>query len=192
MKPIKLAILVASVLFTAAVAAQAQEKKMEAPKPGPEVKKLGYFVGTWKSEGELKENPFGMPAGKFASTDKCEWFPGGYNIVCHYNGKGPAGATHGLGILAYNMQDKAYTYYGIDNMGMADLSKGSVEGDSWTFTSDMKMGDKTYHGRYSMTTSSPDSYTYKYETSEDGQKWNVAMEGKSTKTPSKAMPAEKK
>ncbi len=192
MKSIKLAILVVAVLFTAAVAAQAQEKKMEAPKPGPEVKKLGYFVGTWKSEGELKENPFGMPAGKFTSTDKCEWFSGGYNIVCHYNGKGPAGATHGLGILAYNMQDKAYTYYGIDNMGMADLSKGSVEGDSWTFTSDMKMGDKTYHGRYSMTTSSPDSYTYKYETSEDGQKWNVAMEGKSTKTPSKAMPAEKK
>ncbi len=72
MRHIKFAILVVAVLFTAAVAAQAQEKKMEAPKPGPEVKKLGYFVGSWKSEGELKENPFGMPAGKYASTDKCE------------------------------------------------------------------------------------------------------------------------
>ncbi len=77
-------------------------------------------------------------------------------------------------------------------MGMADLSKGSVEGDSWTFTSDMKMGDKTYHGRYSMTTSSPDSYTFKYETSEDGTNWTLSMEGKSTKAEKKAAPAEKK
>ncbi len=192
MKHIKIAILVTSGLLTAAVAAQAQEKKMEAPKPGPEVKKLAYFVGTWKSEGELKENPFGMPPGKYASTDKCEWFSGGYNVVCHYTGKGPAGAMHGLGILAYNMQDKVYTYYGIDNMGMADLSKGSVEGDTWTYTSDMKIGDKTYHGRYSMTTSSPDSYTYKYETSEDGTNWTLSMEGKSTKVAAKkAAPAEK-
>ena len=96
MKPIKLAILVASVLFTAAVAAQAQEKKMEAPKPGPEVKKLGYFVGTWKSEGELKENPFGMPPGKYAGTDNCEWFHGGFQVVCHSSAKGPAGAMHSV------------------------------------------------------------------------------------------------
>ncbi len=102
MKPIKLAILVASVLFTAAVAAQAQEKKMEAPKPGPEVKKLGYFVGTWKSEGELKENPFGMPPGKYAGTDNCEWFHGGFQVVCHSSAKGPAGAMHSIGIIAYN------------------------------------------------------------------------------------------
>lgn len=191
MKHIKLAILAVAVLFTAAVAARAQEKKMEAPKPGPEVKKLGYFVGTWKSEGELKENPFGMPAGKYASTGKCEWFPGGFHVVCHDNGKGPAGATHGMGILAYNSVQKVYTYYGIDNMGFAEESKGNVEGNTWTYTSEEKMGDKTIHGRYSMATSA-DSYTFKYETSEDAQTWNVVMEGKSTKTPSKATPAEKK
>jgi len=188
MKRIKLTVLVASVLLIAAAAAQAQEKKMEAPKPGPEVKKLGYFVGTWKSEGELKENPFGMPAGKYSATDKCDWFQGGFQVVCHSNGKGPSGAMHGLGILAYNPMDKVYTYYGIDNMGFAEESKGNVEGNSWTYTSDMKMGDKTYHGRYSMTTASPDSYTYKYETSEDGTNWTLNMEGKSTK----AAPATKK
>ncbi len=193
MKHIKIAILVTSALLTAAVAAQAQEKKMEAPKPGPEVKKLGYFVGTWKSEGELKENPFGMPPGKYAGTDNCEWFHGGFQVVCHSSAKGPAGAMHSMGIIAYNTQDKAFTYYGIDNMGMADQSKGTVEGDHWEYTSDMKIGDKTYHGRYSMTTSSPDSYTYKYETSEDGTNWTLCMEGKSTKMAAKkAAPAEKK
>ena len=30
----------------------------EAPKPGPEHKKLGYFVGSWVSSGEMMPNPF--------------------------------------------------------------------------------------------------------------------------------------
>ena len=155
--------------------------KMEMPKPGPEVKKLAYFVGNWTSEGDMKENPFGMPAGKFSSSDKCEWFAGGYQVVCHTTGKSPMGAMHGLGILTYNAEDKMYGYYGIDNMGMAEMSKGKQDGNMWAFTADEKMGGKTFHGRYTMDTSSPDSYTFKYETSEDGQKWTTMMEGKSTK-----------
>jgi hypothetical protein len=194
MRLFKPAILVASVLLTAAMSLQAEEKKMEMPKPGPEVKKLGYFVGTWKSEGDLKENSFGMPSGKFSSTDKCEWFPGGYAVTCHSTGKGTMGAIHGLGILAYNGEDKVYTYYGVDNMGMAGLSKGTVDGNNWVYTSEEKMMGKTIHGRYSMDTSSPDSYTFKYESSEDGQKWMTIMEGKNTKAAAekKAAPAGKK
>ncbi len=192
MKRFKLALLAASVLFTAALSAPAEEKKMEAPKPGPEVQKLGVFVGTWKGVGELKPNPFGMPPGKYSSTDKCEWFPGGFQVVCHTSGKGPMGSMHGLGILAYNPMEKAYSYYGIDNMGFAEESKGGVEGNTWTYTSEEKMGDKTFHGRYTMKTSA-DSYTFKYETSEDGQNWIVNMEGKATKAAAmKKKPAEKK
>lgn len=183
-----------SACLVLALAAQGQEKKMEKkgeskapakmemPKPGPEVKKLSYFVGTWKSEGDMKENPWGMPAGKFTGTDKCEWFTGGYQVVCHSTGKGPMGNMHGLGIIAYNSEDKAYSYYGIDNMGFAEGSKGKVEGDTWTYTAESKMGGKTYHGRYTINASSPDSYTFKYESSEDGTKWSTIMEGKATKS----------
>jgi Protein of unknown function (DUF1579) len=174
---------------------KAPEKKMEKPQPAPEVKKLGYFVGTWTSEGEMKENPFGMPAGKFSGTDKCEWFTGGFHVVCHSTGKGPMGAMHGLGILAYNTEEKVYTYYGIDNMGFAEQSKGKVDGNNWVYTAEGKMGGKAYQGRYTMNSSSPDSYMFKYETSDDGQKWNLMMEGKATKAGAaekKAAPAEKK
>jgi hypothetical protein len=192
MKQVRLAVLLTSGLLISVMAVQAQEKKMEAPKPGPEVKKLDYFVGNWKSEGEIKQNPF-MPAGKMTSTSKCEWFPGGFHVVCHDDGKAPMGAMHGLGILAYNPEEKVYTYAGIDNSGMSTAAKGNVEGSNWTYTSEDKMGGKTYHGRYSMVTSSPDSYTFKYETSEDGSNWMTIMEGKTTKVASKkAAPAEKK
>ena len=40
-------------------------------KPGPEHKKLEYFVGKWTSTGEMKASPFG-PAGKITSSDTCE------------------------------------------------------------------------------------------------------------------------
>jgi hypothetical protein len=191
-KHIRLATLLAAGLLTSAAAMQAQEKKMEAPKPGPEVKKLGYFVGSWTSTGEIKQNPF-MPAGKMTSTSKCEWFQGGFHVVCHENGKAPMGAMHGLGIMGYNADDKVYTYAGVDNSGMSMAAKGNVEGDNWTYTSEDKMGGKTYHGRYTMVTASPDSYTFKYETSEDGNNWMTIMEGKTTKAAKKAAaPAEKK
>ena len=200
MRYVKLALLVALGVFFGSVAGYADEKKpekkaeskMEMPKPGPEVKKLSYFVGTWKNEGDMKENPFGMPSGKFAGTDKCEWFTGGYHVVCHSTGKGPMGSVHGLGILSYKQEDKVYTYYGIDNMGFAEESKGKVDGNNWVYTADEKMGGKTFHGRYTITIASPDSYSYKYETSEDGQKWNLVMEGKATKASAEKKAAEKK
>ena len=174
----------APAVFTAAEIAEKKaagpEKKMEMPKPGPEVKRLAYFVGTWKTDGDIKPNAM-MPAGKMTSTDKCEWFPGGFQVVIHSTGKSPMGASHGLGIISYNAEDKAYSYYGIDNMGFAEGSKGSVDGKNWVFTGDSKMGGKVYHGRYSMTEDSPTSYSFKYEMSEDGKTWAVVMEGKSTK-----------
>ena len=155
--------------------------KMEMPKPGAEVKKLGYFVGSWSMEGEMKENAFGMPAGPFTGDNKCEWFAGGWQVVCHTTSKGAMGASRGIGILAYNGEDKVYTYYGIDSTGYGGLSKGKQDGSTWVYTSDEKMMGKSFHGRYTIDTSSPDSYTFKYETSEDGQKWSTMMEGKSTK-----------
>ncbi len=193
----KFAILVASLgLAVATAAALAQEKKMEPPKPGPEQKKLAYFVGTWQTEGEVKENPV-MPAGKMTSADDCHWFHGSFHVVCHSTGKSPMGATHGLGILGYSQEQKAYTYYGVDNMGFAETGKGTVDGSTWTYASESKMGDKTIHGRYSINEVSPTSYTFKYETSEDGQKWSLVMEGKSTKAEhkeeaAKTAPPEKK
>ena len=192
MKLVRLTTLLAAGLLLATASLQAEEKKMEAPKPGPEVKKLGYFVGSWNTSGEVKQNPF-MPAGKFNGTSKCEWFPGGFHVVCRDSGKGPMGAMHGLGIMAYNAEDKVYTYTGADNSGMSTAAKGNVDGNNWVYTSEDKMGGKVYHGRYSMDTASPNSYTFKYEMSEDGKTWTTMMEGKSTKAGKKAAaPAEKK
>lgn len=189
MKRFKLAVLLISGLLAAAVAAHAQEKKAGPPKPGPEVKKLAYFAGTWTSEGEIKANPI-MPAGKMTSTDVCTWYSGGFHVVCNSKGSGPMGKMSGLGIMGYNTEEKVYTYNGIDNSGHLDSAKGTTDGKTWSYTSEEKMGGKSIYGRYTISDLQPDSYSFSWAMSEDNKAWSTVMEGKATRAAAK--PAEKK
>ena len=88
-----------------------------AQKPGSEHKKLEYFVGKWTSTGEMKASPFG-PGGKITASDTCEWFQGGFAVVCHSQGTGPAGPAKSIGIMGYSPEEKKYTYFGLDNTAM--------------------------------------------------------------------------
>lgn len=154
----------------------------EMPKPGPENRRLGYFVGTWSTEGEMMPNPF-MPAGKFTSNDTCEWFEGGFAVVCHNKGKGPVGPTKGIGIIGYNAAAKVYTYYGLDNtpMAMISIPQGTVKNGTWTYNDEAQMGDTTMTSRYIIKELSPDSYTFKWEMLGEDGAWTSLVKGKSTR-----------
>jgi hypothetical protein len=154
----------------------------EAPKPGPEHEKLGYFVGKWAGEGEVKPNPM-MPSGKFTTSETCEWFEGGFSVVCRSEGKGPMGSTKGLGIMGYSTEESAYTYYGVDSgpMAMASVPRGTVQGDTWTYNDEAKMGGKMVKSRFIIKETSPTSYTFKWEMLGEGGAWQTIMEGKATK-----------
>src|SRR3989454_7285461 len=52
-----------------------------APKPGPEHQKLAYFAGRWSESADIKPGPMG-PGGKMTETSTCEWFSGGFYLVC--------------------------------------------------------------------------------------------------------------
>jgi len=172
---------VASLLFLAGTARAAESEG--APGPTPEQKELGYFVGTWTSEGMVKENPF-MPAGKMTSTDHCEWFEGGYAVVCHTDGSGPMGAMKGLGIMGYNNDEKVYTYFGVDSTGWAQttIPRGKKDGSDWAFDDEMTMGDKKIKNRYEMTQVSPTEYTFRWRMVGANGEWMTVMEGTSKKT----------
>jgi hypothetical protein len=64
----------------AALSERVQEQKTEMPKPGVEHQRLGYFVGQWHLEGEVK--PVVGPAGKDTEDDDCQWL-GRFFVVCH-------------------------------------------------------------------------------------------------------------
>ncbi len=158
----------------------ADEKPKGPPQPGPEHKRLAYFEGKWTSEGEMKESPFG-PAGKTSGSDVCEWFPGGFFLKCTGEGKTPMGEMKSLGLLGYDASDKVYTYYGIDSMGMGDSGRGTLKGDTWTYTSSSKMNGKIIKSRYVIKELSPTSYSFSWQVEDDKGGWKTVMEGKETK-----------
>ena len=138
-------VVVLSLAGVQSAAAQAPQ----APKPGPEHQRLGYFVGKWMTDGEMKAGPMG-PGGKMNSTDTCEWFEGRFAVVCHSDGKTPMGPNKTIAILSYSPEEKVYTYYAVDNSGMtmASVPKGTVQGDTWTYNDEGMMGGKKMKTRH--------------------------------------------
>src|SRR5258708_3734604 len=155
--------------------------QMEAPEPGPEHKKLDMFAGTWTLDGDLKPGPIG-PGGKMTKNEKCEWMEGGFFLVCHADFKSVSmGSGSGLSVMGYSSDDKAYTYREFNSYGEFEDSRGALDGDTWTWTGDEKMGGMTMKGRFTMKVTSPTSYNFGYEMSQDGTKWTTMMDGKATK-----------
>ena len=152
----------------------------DMPKPGPEHQKLAIFAGTWTLEGDMKAGPMN-PAGKMTENEKCEWMEGDFFLVCHSNYQSSMGNGTGLSVLGYSADDKAYTYREFNSWGEFDDSRGQVNGDTWTWTSDEKMGGKTLKGKFTMKIGSPTAYTFTFEMSPDGTNWTIVMDGKASK-----------
>jgi Protein of unknown function (DUF1579) len=167
-------VLFVGVLFLSAGFAQAP------PKPGPELQKLNYFIGTWASEGDMKSGPMG-PGGKVTIEEEGKWMDGNFFLVIHSNFKTALGSGTGIALMGYDPQESVYTYDEFNSMGEADHFKGTVEGDTWTWRNEMKMGPQTVKARFSQKVSSPSAYSFKFEMSQDGTNWNLIMDGKSSK-----------
>jgi hypothetical protein len=179
MKP-RGAVFAAVTLAAVVLATTAAVPQTQPAKPAPELKKLDLFVGSWTLDGTMKPGPMG-PGGTMTESEKCEWMEGGYYVVCHSDYKSSMGNGVGLSVLGYSTDDKAYTYREFNSFGEFDDSRGSVDGDTWTWTSDEKMGGMTMKGRFTMKITSPTSYTFGYDMSEDGTKWTSVMDGKASK-----------
>jgi hypothetical protein len=149
------------------------------PQPSPEHKRLGVFVGTWKDEAEMKPGPFG-PGGKLNLTETCEWFTGGFSVVCHTETTGFMGDVTALTVLTYDAEDKVYRLYEFNSMGRSDSAKGSVDGDTWTFAGESKMGSTLIKTRSTIRIPSPDSAVMRSEVSVEGGPMTLLMELKGT------------
>jgi hypothetical protein len=150
------------------------------PQPSLANKKLGMFVGKWKDEAEMKPGPFG-PGGKMSLTETCEWFTGGFSVLCHTDTTGFMGDLKTLTILTYDPEEKVYRIYEFSSMGRSNAAKGTVDGDTWMFDGESKMGGKVIKSRSTIKLPSPDSATMKSEMSVDGGPWILVMELKGSR-----------
>ncbi len=88
-----------------------------------------------------------------------------------------------MAIFGYDSNEKVYTYQAYNSMGEAEHAKGTVNGDTWTWTNEQKMQGKLMRGRYTVTVTSPAAYTFKFEMASEGGDYATVMEGKATKAP---------
>jgi len=164
-------------LFTASAWAQM------APKPGPEVKKLDYFVGSWSVEGTIAQGPWGT-GGKFSSTDTTDWMPGGFFVEGHSDFKMPpevGGDGKATSFMGYDTDEKVYTYNEFNSQGRRENSKGTVSGDTWAWTSTQNYGGQEIKQKMTIKVLTPASYSLKFEVSMDGTNWMPFMDAKATK-----------
>jgi len=170
----RLTVLLAVCVMFFVISIQAQAP-VGPPKPGPEIKRLAYNIGTWNLVGEAK--PFGpMPGGKITAKEKCEWLSGGFFVTCHSEGTGPMGPVKGVSFLGYDPNDKVYTYHAFNSTGDAIDAKGTVNGDTWNWTAESKMGDTKMSVRVTIKEVSKTEYTFKLEMSQNGGEFSVVQE----------------
>ncbi len=167
-------VLLAGLLLSLVALSAAQ---MQMPKPAPELKQLDWMAGSWKLDGDAKPSPMG-PGGKMTMTEDIHWMQGGFFLVSHSKFAGAGmGEGSGVSIMGYDADAKKFTYNEFNSFGEATKSMGTVDGKTWTWYGEDKMGK----GKFIMNLTSPTSYTFQYDMSPDGNTWTTVMTGTATK-----------
>ena len=168
---------VAVILIYASTALSLAQAPPERPKPGPEHKKLEYFLGTWKTEGEIKANEY-VPSGKSVTTETYTLGPGGFYIEFD-RPEGRIPKTQG--IMAYDSHAKVYTSFYVNSAGLVGTGTGTVNGNTWTFMIDDKVFGRDVKGRTTITVKSASQFSIEYEMLDPNGRYVTIIEGTSTK-----------
>lgn len=164
---------------------------MQMPKPGPEVKKMGVFVGHFTNEGEAKPGVMGpnSPATKMSGTTDCKWAAGGFAITCTETGEMGGIKSTGTSLLYYDPGDKMYHYNDADSSGDVGASTGTADGDTWTWTGKGSMGGKVMYSKFTMKNVSKNGYEWTMGAGDSESSIQEGMSGKETRIMSPMKPA---
>jgi len=147
--------------------------------PGPEVKKLDFFVGNWRGEGTIPPGSWGA-GGKYSVTHSNEWMKGHYFLINHSESKFPpelGGDSAQFGFTGYDAGKKVYRATGCDSQGGQGVAEGTLNGDTWTWTGSDKSPDgHVFQHRETNQMLSSTSYRARFEISTDGTNWLVMMD----------------
>jgi hypothetical protein len=170
--------LISTLLFSVLVSARSAPRM---PEPGLEHKKLNYFVGDWSLVGQRRPSAVG-PGGKFTLTEHNEWMEGGFFLINRGSAKTQTGNGTSLGIMGYDSDQKTYTYHIFTSGGEHEFSRGTLEGDTWTWKKEEITGREAVRERYTVKQLSPTSYTFEFAIAKAWTDWSIVNQGNATKT----------
>jgi uncharacterized protein DUF1579 len=128
-------------------------------KPGPEMEKLNFQLGTWTTQ-EKHEPMMGFNGGEGKGVINVKAGPGGLSLVTDYKSVGPMGNFTGFGVAFWDAEEKVYKSYWLDNSTAGSMNTtGRWEGKELIFTGEMKMQGQSYSLKEVYTDITPTSYT---------------------------------
>ncbi len=169
MRTTKLLFVVA--IFAALCGAQAAQHSDEPSK------KLGAFLGKWKTEGSFATGQ------KTSTTLECRWSPMGSFLVCDQLVNMGGGEHRQFTVYSYDSKGGNYSYTTLSDPG-AKPTSGTVEikGNLWTYDSSFQNQGKTTLIRTTNEFTDAKTEIFKVATSDDdGATWKVMLQGKAQK-----------
>ncbi len=138
MKRTSSAILVVALAAGIAGTGRTQEKKSPAPealaKPGPEMEKLKFLLGTWTYTEAYEKTPLLPNGGQNTGTYISKLGPGGFSIVNDFHSVGPVGDFQGLDIITWEPAAQSYkSYIFPNNAPGVFIRTGRWEGETLVF-----------------------------------------------------------
>ena len=91
------------------------------------------------------------------------------------------GKLSGLTIIGYDEREKVLTHTTFSTSGEVDVLKGTVEGDTVTWTQNTEVDGKPVKLRMKTKQVSPTLYTFTMELAPNNDDWAVVSEGKGMK-----------
>lgn len=169
-------------------ASVARAQTMQAPKPGPEAKKMGMFVGHFNNDGEAKAGVMGPNATKISSMEDCRWTAGGFAILCNETSEAGGMKSTSTSLMYYDPSDKMYHYHDVDSTGDVGESTGTFDGDTWTWTGKGFMDGKVMYSKFTMKNVSRNGYDWTMGAGDSESSIQEGMTGKVTRAAAAAKP----
>ena len=142
--------------------------------PGPEHKKLGVFLGRWHTTGEVSATA-STPAAKVDAIDTYEWYPGGFFLVHHAEGKVGNDNIRSIEIMGYDTERQCYFAPFFDSTGGYGQEDIRLDGNTWIWRGSNVMGVKE-HRCFAVVSEDGRIIRARHEKSDDGEHWELWME----------------
>lgn len=109
-----------------------EKNSKQAPEMKSALKRLDAFVGTWKTEGEIKATQT-TPVIPIQGTDSYEWLPGGWFLLHRVDVRMGDEQIDSVEIIGYDPSTGKYPMHYFGHQGSTGVMHASVEENTWKF-----------------------------------------------------------